>query len=74
MLEKCGVMRKALVARHRDQLPPLHPGLLVQVYLEGLIARLTGKVLPPPRQGRLVPFEEGGSTLLTTGPFKSFNI
>ena len=52
-------MRKALVARHRDQLPPLHPGLLVQVYLEGLIARLTDKVLPPPRQGHLVPFEEG---------------
>ena len=60
MLEKCCVVRKALVARRRGQFPPLHhPGLLVQVYLEGLIARLTDKVLPPPRQGHPVPFEEG---------------
>ena len=60
MLERCSVVHEALVARHRDQLPPLHHlDLLVQVYLEGLIARLTDKVLPPPRQGHPVPFEEG---------------
>lgn len=48
ILEKCGVC-KVLVVRHEDQLPPLlhhdRPGLLVQVCVEGLVARLLTRII-----------------------------
>ena len=48
ILEKCGVC-KVLVVRHEDQLPPLlhhdSSGLLVQVCVEGLVARLLTRII-----------------------------